>query len=452
MARAALAPLPVGVNWENAPFQITGSHVRVWKSHDPELGAAGPAGTGKTRTCLEKFHGLAVKYPGAQLAFMRKTRESLTNTILNQFERKVLPAGSGIKLHDRLQRYPYPNGSFIVVGGLDKTSRIMGGEYDAIYISEVNELTEGEYEDVNTRLRVGVMPYKQLLVDCNPQSKTHWIYRRMLAGKLKLVTSTHDDNPAVTDDYLTRLDSLTGVRYKRLRLGLWVAAEGQIYDIWDEGRHRRLQFPIPRSWPRVWSVDFGHKHPFVWQAWAQDPDGRLYRYAEVYRTDRIVEDHAKVILNWWKARNEASHGSEPAPIAIVCDHDREDRATLERHLGMATIPAIKNVSAGIQNMYSRLRGDRWPRMFFLYDSLIEPPQEERVEARQPIQTEDEVGGYVWDTAGGKKIKEEPLKIDDDGLDAARYAAAYFDQADSVTRIEVEDEVAEVFRRGSMYAA
>jgi predicted transcriptional regulator len=40
-------------------------------------------------------------------------------------------------------------------------------------------------------------------------------------------------------------------------------------------------------------VDFGYTNPFVMQWWAEDPDGRLYLYREIYRTRRLVEDHAK---------------------------------------------------------------------------------------------------------------------------------------------------------------
>jgi hypothetical protein len=34
----------------------------------------------------------------------------------------------------------------------------------------------------------------------------------------------------------------------------------------------------------------------VIQCWAEDPDGRLYLYREIYKTRTLVEDHAKRIL------------------------------------------------------------------------------------------------------------------------------------------------------------
>jgi len=49
-----------------------------------------------------------------------------------------------------------------------------------------------------------------------------------------------------------------------------------------------------------------------------------------------------------------------------------------------------------------------------------------VEAGQPASTAEEFAGYVWDTGGGKRILEQPIKVFDDGLDALRYMVAQED--------------------------
>ena len=275
-----------------------------------------------------------------------------------------------------------------------------------------------------------MMPWSQLMADCNPDSPTHWLYQRAQQGVTRLYETRHEDNPTLWDaarnqptergaDYIAKLDRLTGVRYKRLRLGLWVAAEGIIYEGWDPAIHRIDRFDIPSDWPRIWVVDFGFVHPFVWQAWAVGEDGRLYRYREIYHTRRLVEDHAKDIL--------AVTANEPRPTAIICDHDAEDRATLERYLKMGTSPAHKSVSDGIQAVAVRLRPeeDGRVRLFFLRDSVVERDGE-LLDAKKPTSTEEEFDGYVWNEGGGRRKGEEPLKENDHGLDATRYAVAFAD--------------------------
>jgi phage terminase large subunit len=395
----------------------------LFTRRDPEILLSGPAGTGKSRACLEKLHLVACKYAGMRGLLLRKTHASLTSSGLVTFKQKVLHPLDGVTFFGGSAQDPpefrYPNGSVLLVGGLDRPTKTMSTEYDVIYIQEATEATEDDWESVTTRLRNGVMPYQQLLADCNPDAPTHWLTRRADRGAVLMLESRHEDNPTVTPDYLSKLDALTGVRYLRLRKGLWAAAEGIVYEGWDRARHLIDAFPIPADWPRYWAVDFGFTHAFVWQAWAEDPDGRLYRYRELYRTKRLVEDHAADI-------KRITQG-EPRPRAIVCDHDAEDRATLERHLGMKTTAAYKMVSPGIQAVASRLKdaGDGKPRLFLLRDALA-GRDPELTDAALPTCTEEEVEGYIWDTSAGRKKGEEPVKKNDHGCDLLRYMTAHLD--------------------------
>jgi PBSX family phage terminase large subunit len=410
-----------------------GACARLLELHDPEILLSGPAGTGKSRACLEKLNLVALKYPGARLLIVRKTAVSLTSTALVTWRQHVaktdiehgLLAWYGGSAEEPAQ-YRYTNGSSVVVGGMDHATRIMSSDYDLAYAQEAIELTVNDWEHVTTRLRNGVVPYQQLIADTNPASQYHWLNQRCLAGATTRLESRHEDNPRLFDQagkvtaegraYLAKLDALTGVRKQRLRYGQWVSAEGTVYDGYDPAVHLVDPFPIPDDWPRWWSVDFGFVHPFVCQMWARDPDGRVYLYREVYHTGRLVEDHAKTIL--------AVTAGEPRPQAVICDHDAEDRATLAKHLGMATKAARKTVSDGIQAVAARLKvaGDGRARLFLFRDAVVQRDQT-LVDALRPACTAEEIPGYVWaDTAR----KEAPVKEDDDGMDAMRYLVAELD--------------------------
>ena len=171
---------------------------------------------------------------------------------------------------------------------------------------------------------------------------------------------------------------------------------------------------------RLWVIDFGYTHAFVWQAWAQDPQTKtLYRYAELYRTQLLVEDAAATIKGWM-----SSHG-EGFPSAIICDHDAEDRATLQRHLGIPTIAARKEVSPGIQAVKARLlsqAGEKRAGLVLLRAvGLGRDPA--LVDAKLPTCTEEEIESYVW--RDGVK-DSEPLKANDHGCDAMRYLVMYLE--------------------------
>jgi phage terminase large subunit len=413
----------------------------VFALRDPELLLCGPAGTGKSLACLYKIHLAALKYPGARILMVRKTRRSLTESAMVTYWQKIRPDLDGVAWKPSFQQYQYPNGSIIAVGGMDRPSKIMSSEWDIIYVQEAPELDEVDWESCTVRLRNGKMPYQQLLADANPDSPQHWLKLRADAGRTVMLESRHEDNPLLFDiqgnmttegqRYLSVLENLTGVRLLRLRYGLWSSSENMVYqDVWDRKRILIDRTIIPPEWPRYLSIDFGFTHPFVCLWGAIDPDGRIWIYREIHKTKTLVEDHAKIIkqVSRW-----GQPGGDPFPRAIICDHDAEDRATLERHLGLNTIPAQKNVSAGIQAVASRFKdaGDGKPRIYIMRDSLVQRDPM-LVDAKQPTCLEEEPEGYIWQTDSSGK-KDQPVKENDDSLDCLRYLTAYFDLRPSEVR-------------------
>ncbi len=407
-------------------YSPRGACDRLFDTEDPEALLSGPAGTGKSRAALERLNLAAIAYPEMRGLIVRKTLASLGSSALVTWRRDVIPQllHSGDVVYyggsaEEPPQYRYSNGSTIMLGGLDKITKIMSTEYDMIYVQEAVELTEDDWESLTTRLRNGVMPYQQLIADTNPAQPTHWLKMRCDGGRTTLLESRHEDNPRLFDgdgkltqggkEYIARLDGLTGVRYARLRRGLWVAAEGVIYDDFDPAIHVIEPFEIPAEWTRWRSVDFGYTNPFVYQWWAEDPDGRLYLYREIYRTRRTVDQHA----------HDARVFDDPDPRATVCDHDAEGRAQLEQHLGLSTTAAHKAVTEGIQAVQKRFREKR---LFILRDCVVARDQD-LLDLHLPACTAEEISGYIW---ANSKTKEAPLKENDHGCDALRYLVAQRD--------------------------
>jgi PBSX family phage terminase large subunit len=411
-----------------------GAALDLLKSHDFELVIVGPAGTGKSIAALHKLHWAAQHYPDMRGLIVRKTRESLTQSALVTFEDKVLGPWWRERIAANCQRrvrqsYTYPNGSELVVGGLDKPSKVMSTEYDIAYAQEAIELTEGDWESLNSRVRNGVMPYQQLFGDTNPDAPTHWIKRRAEGGQLRLLESRHEDNPAYWDHaaadwtekgraYIARLDRLTGPRFLRLRKGQWAGAEGAIYDEFDRRVHVVETYSPPPSDRIVRSIDFGYVNPFVCQWWAIDHDGRMTLFKELYGTGRLVSDWAADIQR---------HSAGMAIEATISDHDAEDRATLDA-AGISTDAAHKAVTPGIEAVQRRLRieGDGRPRIQFAADAVVRRDPR-LIEARKPACTLEEIEGYTWaPPTPNRPPKDEPRKANDHGMDALRYSCAYVD--------------------------
>lgn len=408
--------------------RFRGAALAAQDATDHEWILAGPAETGKTWSALWRLDGLLRETPGAKAVLVRKVRADMGGTVLATWRRVTELRGSPPATFggSAPEWYDYPNGSRCYVAGMDRPGKVLSGEFDLVYVNQAEELQLEDWETLATRVtgRGAVTRTPMLFGDCNPGPPSHWILGR---SALRVLHSRHEDNPTLWDGTawtpqgqrtLAVLDSLTGVRKERLRHGRWVAAEGVVYEEFDRGVHVVEPFTIPAGWRRIRSIDFGYTNPFVCLWLALDPDGRAYLYRELYRAGRLVEDHAREILR-------LSEGERVE--ATVADHDAEDRATLHRH-GIVTAPATKAVTLGIQAVQARLRpaGDGRPRLYLFRGALV-GRDEQLAQARKPVSTADEFETYSWPKdAGGRAVKEEPVKVDDHGMDALRYAVAYLD--------------------------
>lgn len=465
-----------------------GGCLEAFRDRGPEVLVSGPAGTGKSRACLEKMNLIMLRTPGARGLIVRKTAESLTTTALVTWKEHVIKEALASGLvdfyggsKDEPAQYRYYNGtkgavgSKVMVGGMNKPTRIMSTEYDVVYVQEAIELTETDWESLSSRLRNGKLSFQQLLADTNPDVETHWLHARANDPELplRMIESRHADNPTLyrADGQLTtrgaaymeRLDALTGVRKERLRYGRWVSSEGAVYEEWDPAVHLVDRFEIPEHWPRFWGVDFGFTHPMVITMWARDDDGGLWLYRQHYGTGRTVEDWAELVLDSVRVHREVDHHgrewpaadpttdgerppgapfewmapartscgdpnhwkdpyalhhyewTEPMPDAVVCDHDADGRETLQRLIGLPCEKADKRVDIGIDLVKQRLK-DR--RLHVLRGSLVAADPARR-QAHRPTCLEEEISGYRRDPRTSKVIK-----VDDDGCDTARYVVVW----------------------------
>lgn len=422
-----------GGNYQASVYQRSG-----------ELVLSGPAGTGKTLASLYRVWQYGNDYPGARMLIVRKTRASLTESALVTWEQMLERGGASVILGNPIARtnrhhYVFPNGSVLVTGGLDKPDKILSTEWDLIYVPEATDLSLLEWETLSGRLRAGAGPYDLIFGDCNPTTPTHWIYRRAKRRKLKLIPTTHFDNPRFFDTarqkwtpdgirYLKRLGRLTGARKARFLKGLWVAAEGLVYDGYDEWKHMRhpAGWVPPDDWERVWGLDFGFQNPMSLTMWAIDPDQRLHLYREWYVRQTRVEVLAKRVMD------DLTRRGDRTPVCILADHDPENVETFQVYSGLSVTMADKQRrDDGIEAVQARfdVAGDGRPRLFLARDCLAHPPDESLIDEGKPTCLADELVGYVWDTRDPKRVKDEPLKANDHAMDGMRYVCRWVESYD-----------------------
>lgn len=269
---------------------------------------SGPAETGKTYAGLWRLDSLTRAHPD-QFILARKVRATMDSTVLNTWRRIIAIRGGVTPFGgEHPQFYDYPNGARVWVVGFDNPDKILSGEFGGAYVNQAEELDEADWETLSTRVtgRGATNPNPVTFGDCNPGAEDHWIKRRELAGQLRLLESRHEDNPTLYDDAglvtdqgrrsLAVLDALTGVRYWRLRRGLWVGAEGQHFEAWDEAVHVIDPRRITGDWI-VWaSLDYGFGHPLAFGVLGLDPMGDVHLMGEWGGRKTLIPDHVTGVL------------------------------------------------------------------------------------------------------------------------------------------------------------
>ncbi len=416
------------------PYSAYGASAQLFRCEAPEVLIVGPAGTGKTRGVLERIHWLAETWPGMRALILRKRRKDMTDSVLVLWEQDVLPPGhEALQGADRLNRhaYRYDNGAEIVTGGLDDPQKTFSAQYDIVAVFEATEVTENDWELLHRALRNNVIPWQQAIADCNPSYQHHWLNKRADTDLMTRLHSHFEDNPTITEDYLARLERLTGPRRARLYLGLWVTAEGQIWENWRDEVHIIDAEPTDKHGDSVieWffaSVDWGFISPGVLQVWGVDRQRRAYLVYEVYQTQRNID--------WWADKAAMLDGTYEFRV-IVCDSsDPASIDLLNRRIGRAggkrrAIGGSKDVVAGLNIVRERLAFTKSKRPgLFILRGCMDAKDPDLVDAHKPIGLAEEIPGYVWrEMVEGKDVREEPAPGGDDhSCDCARYAMTWLD--------------------------
>lgn len=430
--QAAQKALPfISHHWQRDP----------WNDKSFVLLLTGSAGGGKSRLAAEKIHAICQKYPGVTVLMLRKTRESTTNSIVAFMKQTVIGAQLGKTVEHIVgeSMFRYSNGSMLIYGGMkndEQRERIRSiggtGGVDFIWLEEATQFSEDDFNELMARMRGNVAGWRQIILTTNPDSPTHWIYRRLIqGGEAAVYYSRANDNPSNPEQYLEILEKLTGVQYERLVLGLWKNAEGAVYGEYSPEIHMLRKMPPKVMFKRyLASVDWGYTNPGVIQVWGEDYDGRILLVEEIYKTGELVSG-SNGQEGWWIQRAKELKRKYKIEV-FVCDPASPAYIKTFNNAGLTAVAADNDIRSGIDLVKKRLRkaDDGRPRIFF-YQHAVTEPDKARIEAKQPTGTLDEIVGYAFPKPKqNQPTKEVPLKLNDHAMDCMRYIVKYLDAGQS----------------------
>lgn len=405
---STFCPLP----WQIAP----------WRSKFSVLLLTGSAGGGKSYLAGFKLHAFCLKYPNAMALALRKTRESMTNSTVLFMERGIIAGATAVRHFPSKHRFEYSNGSILAYGGMADDQqreqiRSIGkdGSVDIVWMEEATGFIENDFNEVTARIRGKAASWRQIILTTNPDTPSHWIYKRLIqGGEAQVFYSGAEDNTHNPAEYVGNLARLTGVLGLRLAKGQWVQAEGAVYDEFSDPVHVVDNYDMLQAKRFVAGVDWGFTNPGVIGVFALDGDDRMTLIHEVYRTKKLSD--------WWteearELRNK--YGIE----AFYCDPSEPAYITQFQEAGLPAVAAINDIRPGVDAIKQRLAlaDDKRPRLQFLRSANRDADPDLEF-TKRPTGILGEITAYVWPkSAEGRPIKEVPVKENDHGMDTMRYA-------------------------------
>ncbi|MCL6560019.1 MAG: PBSX family phage terminase large subunit, partial [Firmicutes bacterium] len=317
--------------------------------------------------------------------------------------KKVLK-GRGYKVKDRRSTENYLEiawkgrvNYFYLFGGKDERSQdfIQGITLAGMFFDEVALMPESFVNQATARCSVDGA---KLWFNCNPEGPYHWFKLNWLE-KLKEKNAVHlhftmDDNLSLSEKVRERYRRMySGVFFKRYILGLWVMAEGVIYDMWDEAKHLIDCPQDPAQYKEIGvAIDYATATVMTFGLYGITRDDKVYLFKEYYydaekrgqqKTDSEFADDFKRFLG------------DIVPRNIYLDPSAASFKAELRKRGFTQIrDADNDVINGIRLVSTFLNTGR-----FLVD-------------RSCRETAQEFASYVWDPKAQARGEDKPVKKND----------------------------------------
>lgn len=175
----------------------------------------GGAGSGKSLFTVQRLLVRLMEQPGRNLLVARAVAATHRDSTYALFKQVIGKWGlEGVfRCVDGEMRIFCKNGSAVIFKGLDDPEKLKsvtfpGGELTDVWIEEASELGEGQFNQLDLRLR-GQGPRKQMTLTFNPVSSMHWLKRRFFDRKdprAAVLKTTYKDNLFLDDDYRRTLE------------------------------------------------------------------------------------------------------------------------------------------------------------------------------------------------------------------------------------------------------
>jgi len=344
------------------------------------LGALDPANRGRKYLCVRKV-----------ARTLRFSVFALLRDIISE-----MGLGAFFTINRSEMTFTSVTGCEIILLGLDDVEKLKSihGVTD-VWGEEATEFARDDIKQLNLRLR-GPGQRKRIVLSFNPIMATHWLKKDFFDNardNVRIVKTTYRDNAFLDDEYRAELESLKDVDeyfYQVYALGEWGQLGNLVFTnyVIEDFPYTADDLENVRG-----GIDFGYNHPSA-IARVGFKDGEIYIFDEFYQsrlTNTELIDHAKEFDPEYQNNLYRADSAEP------------DRIEEFAQAGFA-IEAAKKGKDSIRHGVDYLKRYRV-----------------HIHATRCPNTAAEWQGYKYREDRDGNVFDEPVDLNNHGIDAVRYA-------------------------------
>lgn len=285
-------------------------------------------------------------------------------------------------------------------GSISGLGAIRGMTATGAYINEASMANEEVFTEIRQRCSA---EGARVVCDTNPDIPTHWLKTKYIdnPNNSSAIVSNHfilDDNTHLDKAYVKALkeSTPTGMFYDRSILGLWVSGEGVIYKDFDERTMMIDRDQLPDNLTYYAGIDWGYEHLGSIVVIGESADGKRYVVEEI--TAQFQE------IDYWVKQAKQLTKKYGARMPFYADSARPEHVARFINEGFNCTNGYKSVLTGIETVAKGFKSHSLYIVREAVDKILENLYQ-----------------YVWNEKTGNPVKEN-----DDVLDALRYALATHD--------------------------
>ena len=387
------------IDLTNLPKQTNDIYLPLYKNQSRYMLMYGGAGSGKSVFAVQKLLKRILVERNHKVWVLRKVARTSRESTFALFKNIIHSWGIGyhtrIKEGDIHINFPSFNSS-IIFGGADDVEKVKSiAGITIIWMEELTEYTEKDFNQIDLRLRGKTEYYKQIIGTFNPDlSKGAWIKRRFfdkVNEKATVLHSVASHNKHIDEEYLNILDGIEDETYRKIyKLGLWALSKGIIYQPFK--RIKECDIPI-HGVEKIYGLDFGYNHQTALTE-ITVKDKQVYIKELLYEThltnNDLIEKMKTLIFD--------------KRCVIYCDAAEPDRIEEISRAGFNAYPAykvagsVKNGIDFVKSIHSNIFVSEYSANFFT-----------------------ESGIYKWLELKDGTITDKPVDYMDHLMDSFRYA-------------------------------